>query len=197
LLESKGYNEDRRAFFSAMKDEIKNIAGRAAVYAAQEQLEKEKTTSPERVKVMPDGTLPHFLPDRRRHLLRCLLSLGEPVDTLIETRLWGHMIIDVELCSSCQMCVTFCPTGAISKYVEKDGPSGVVFRPRDCVKCRCCADICPEHAITISEEVFAVDLLSGAEESYAMTPAKNPPGNPRAIVNAMKALLKSDQVYER
>ena len=46
----------------------------------------------------------------RERLLNNLATLGEPQDIMIETRLWGHVIIDPELCSSCQMCATFCPT---------------------------------------------------------------------------------------
>jgi Fe-S-cluster-containing hydrogenase component 2 len=95
------------------------------------------------------------------------------------------------------MCATFCPTGAISKYADDDGTFGVVYHPRDCVKCRCCADICPKNTLTIAEEVFAIDLLSGVGERYEMLPAKNPPNSSHAILGAIKGLLNSDQVYER
>ncbi|MDR2587469.1 MAG: 4Fe-4S binding protein [Coriobacteriales bacterium] len=193
LTEETGYDEGRRAFFFAMK----GLAGRAMGYAAQEQPEEAEADEPARVRVMSDGTLPHFIPDRRERLLDCLSELGEPQDVLIETRLWGHVIIDTGLCNGCRMCATFCPTGAISKYVNRDRTSGVAYRPRDCVKCGCCADICPEDALSISEEVFAVDLLSGAVERYEMRPMKSPPNNPHAILGAMKGLLKSDQIYER
>lgn len=94
------------------------------------------------MKVGKDGTLPHFIPDRRERLLAALDSLGQPQDVLMDTRLWGHVIIDPEKCSSCQMCATFCPTGAIAKYAGEDGSIGVTHRPVDCVKCRCCTDIC-------------------------------------------------------
>lgn len=81
--------------------------------------------------------------------------------------------------------------------VGKDGTIGVTHRPVDCVKCRCCTDICPEGALELSDEVFAVDLLSGAQERYPMKPLKNPPGNPHQIWHSMKDLLNCDQVYER
>ena len=146
---------------------------------------------------MDDGTLPHFIPDRRERLLDNLATLGEPQDIMIETRLWGHVIIDPDLCSSCQMCATFCPTGAISKFEEEDGTFGVEHFPGDCVKCRCCTDICPEHALTLSDEVFAVDLLSGAVERYEMKPMKHKPGNPHQILDKMKDLIGIEQIYER
>ena len=74
-------------------------------------------------RVMSDGTLPHFLPDRRERLLDSLAALGEPQASLIETRLAGCVVIDGTKCSSCQMCATFCPTGAISKFDDDDGRS--------------------------------------------------------------------------
>ncbi|MFR5092828.1 MAG: 4Fe-4S binding protein [Adlercreutzia equolifaciens] len=110
------------------------------------------------LKVMDDGTLPHFIPDRRERLLDSLAALGEPEDVMVDTRLWGHVIIDTDACTSCQMCAVFCPTGALAKFTDADGTFGVEHRPSDCVKCRNCEAICPEHAIEISEEIFAVDL---------------------------------------
>ena len=65
------------------------------------------------------------------------------------------------------------PHRAIAKYAGEDGSIGVTHRPVDCVKCRCCTDICPEGALELSDEVLAVDLLSGAQERYPMKPLKN------------------------
>lgn len=122
------------------------------------------------LKVMDDGTLPHFIPDRRERLLDSLAALGEPEDVMVDTRLWGHVVIDTDACASCQMCAVFCPTGALAKFTDADGTFGVEHRPSDCVKCRSCEAICPEHAIEISEEVFAVDLLGGVTDRYVMRP---------------------------
>ena len=69
--------------------------------------------------------------------------------------------------------------------------------PGDCVKCRCCTDICPQQALTLSDEVFAVDLLSGAVERYEMKPLAHPVDDPHQIWHTMKDLLGCDQVYER
>ena len=193
----EGYDASRRGFFASMKDEAKNVAAVTADYAVKDALGVEERREPRFVKVGKDGTLPHFIPDRRERLLAALDSLGQPQDVLMDTRLWGHVIIDPEKCSSCQMCATFCPTGAIAKYADEDGSIGVTHRPVDCVKCRCCTDICPEGALELSDEVFAVDLLSGAKERYPMKPRKNPPGNPHQIWHSMKDLLGCDQVYER
>ncbi len=197
LAKDKGYDPSRRGFFSSVRDEAKAAAATTADFAVKDALGVEDAPAPKYVKVMDDGTLPHFIPDRRERLLDGLATLGEPEDVMIDTRLWGHVIIDAEKCSSCQMCATFCPTGAISKFKDADGTFGVEHAPADCVKCRCCTDICPEGALTLSEEVFAVDLMNGAKERYEMKPMKNPPGNPHQIWHSMRDLLGCDQVYER
>lgn len=197
LADDPGYDHKRRDFFSGIRGDAKEAAGKAADYAINDALGIPDSEEPKYVKVTADGTLPHFIPHRRQRLLSNLAAMGEPEDTMIGTRLWGHVVIDPEACSSCQMCATFCPTGALKKYVSADGSFGIEHSPSDCVKCRCCADICKENALWISDEVFAVDILSKAVERYEMKPIKNPPGKPSSIAYAMKDLLGIEQVYER
>lgn len=149
------------------------------------------------LKVMDDGTLPHFIPDRRERLLDSLAALGEPEDVMVDTRLWGHVIIDTDACTSCQMCAVFCPTGALAKFADADGTFGVEHRPSDCVKCRNCEAICPEHAIEISEEIFAVDLMDGITDRCAMRPRAVQHDTPHTIWHKAQTMMKTDQVYER
>lgn len=153
--------------------------------------------SPRYTKVMADGTLPHFIPDRRERLLDALAELGEPADVMVDTRLWGHVVIDPAACTSCQMCATFCPTGALRKFQDPDGTFSVEHGPADCAKCRLCANICPAGAIEISEEVFARDLLRGVTDRYAMAPRPVQHDTPHAIWHTMRLKMKTDQVYER
>lgn len=40
-------------------------------------------------------------------------ALGDPVQSTLDTRLWGHVTIDMRKCKSCKMCAAFCPTGAL------------------------------------------------------------------------------------
>ena len=149
------------------------------------------------LKVMDDGTLPHFIPDRRERLLDSLAALGEPEDVMVDTRLWGHVVIDTDACVSCQMCAVFCPTGALAKFTDADGTFGVEHRPSDCVKCRSCEAICPAHAIEISEEIFAVDLMGGVTDRYAMRPRAVQHDTPHTIWHKAQTMMKTDQVYER
>lgn len=149
------------------------------------------------LKVMDDGTLPHFIPDRRERLLDSLAALGEPEDVMVDTRLWGHVVIDTDACASCQMCAVFCPTGALAKFTDADGTFGVEHRPSDCVKCRSCEAICPAHAIEISEEIFAVDLMGGVTDRYVMRPRAVQHDTPHTIWHKAQTMMKTDQVYER
>ena len=153
-----------------------------------------------RLKVMADGTLPHFVPDRRERLLDALAELGEgPADstTPARTRLWGHTAIDPEKCTSCRMCATFCPTGAIVKFDEADGTFGIDHYAADCVKCLCCQAICRAKAISVEDDVPANMLVHAVPERHVMHPVRVPKGGVHSIMNSMRDLLGLPEVFER
>ncbi len=150
------------------------------------------------LKVMLDGTLPHFLPDRRERLLDALAELGEPEDVALETRLWGRVEVDVSKCRTCLMCATFCPTGAISKVPGADGAVTLEHRPADCVKCRCCTDVCPTDALTLHEDVMAREVAGGDVAcSFELPAVRDGRGGPHSMLGALKKLIHCDQLYER
>ena len=107
-----------------------------------------------------------FVPLRRHALLDALADLGNPVRPDLDTRLWGHVSIDMSACRSCKMCAVFCPTGALQKYVGEDGHGGVEHYPAECVHCGLCQDICPVQAITSSTAVPTSMLADGKTERY-------------------------------
>ncbi len=147
--------------------------------------------------VMKDGTLPHFIPDRRERLLDALAQLGEPQEKSLACRLWGAVVIDGTKCVSCRMCATFCPTGAIAKFDEADGTIGVNHTPGDCVKCGSCRDICPADAITLLDEVRTDWLTSGNKHRYAMTPRPvSLTDNPHQILDTFRQTFNGD-IFER
>ena len=153
-----------------------------------------------RLKVMADGTLPHFVPDRRERLLDALADLGEgPSDSqaMARTRLWGHVVIDTDRCTSCRMCATFCPTGAIVKFDAPDGTFGVDHYAADCVKCLCCQAICRTQAIVVEDAVPANVLVNAVPERHVMRPVRVPKGGVHSIMNSMRDLLGLPEVFER
>ena len=148
-------------------------------------------------RVMKDGTLPHFLPDRREALLDNLAQLGQPVLPSVATRLWGCVVIDGRACSSCRMCAAFCPTGAIRKFDNDDGTLGVYHYPGECVKCGSCRDVCPENAIELLDEVRPAYLLEGAVHRYVMTPRPVELGTAQQMVDTMRLRMQGSDIFER
>lgn len=153
--------------------------------------------NPALLRVMKDGTLPHFVPDRREALLDNLAVLGEPVGGSVATRLWGCVIIDGHACSSCRMCATFCPTGAIRKFDNDDGTFGVDHFPGDCVQCGSCRDVCPEDAIRLLDEVKPSYLLGGEMHHYTMRPRAVELGSAQQIVETIRERMKGNDIFER
>ena len=198
------FDTGRRGFFSSVRDEARAAAAITAEHVVREKLGAEEPEEPKFAKVAEDGTLPHFLPERRGRLLLALSNLGSPEDVMIDTRLFGHVIIDGEKCTSCQMCATFCPTEAIRKFgdaataAETGKPFGIDHYTGRCVQCHCCEDICPTGALTLSTDVFATDVTKrGRSERIPMKPRKHKVNDPKSIVNAMSDLLGVPNVYER
>ena len=194
----EGFDKAKRQAFEESGKDAARVGGVLAAEVTGAEFSPQKTRS--YVKVMADGTLPHFLPDRRERLLDALAAFGDPDDVMIDTRLWGHVIIDTDICQSCRMCAVFCPTGALRKFGEDDGPEsvfGVEHYPGDCVKCRSCEKICPAGAITISDEVFARELFAGATDAYYMKPVPVKRGQAHTIWKLQQTFCNTDQVYER
>ena len=150
------------------------------------------------LKVMSDGTLPHFIPDRRERLLDVLASFGEPQTKKIDTRLWGHIKIDLKKCVGCMMCTVFCPTGALAQSAQdKSGTSGIEHRPSDCVKCCCCKDICLGQAIEIEDEIYAPLISNGEVERYYLPSRTTDDGGAHSILRHISKLLDDPEIYER
>jgi formate hydrogenlyase subunit 6/NADH:ubiquinone oxidoreductase subunit I/coenzyme F420-reducing hydrogenase delta subunit len=159
--ERGSYGQARRGFFAKAKQGAKDTAVKAAVHELE--LEKEQPSLRDRLKV-GDGKMPQFEAVRRMNILNGLDSLGTPSRAAIETRLWGRVEIDAQVCNACGMCAVFCPTGALSK-VGEDAPakpnSGIVFEfsCAECVQCGLCADACFRKCLNVSSSVQTSELL--------------------------------------
>jgi ferredoxin len=147
-------------------------------------------------RVMKDGTLPHFLPDRRESLLDSLAAFGEPKAKSISVRLWGRVTIDVRKCSSCRMCATFCPTGALRRFDSGNGVIGVDHFSGDCVRCGSCRDICPENAIILFDDTRPSHLLDGKAHRYVMRPRSVELNDAHQILNTMRQRIQGS-IFER
>ena len=151
---------------------------------------------PQFAHVQADGTLPHFVPERRLRLFNSLKALGTPAAPTVTTRLWGQITIDTELCRSCRMCTVFCPTGALTRFDAANDAFGVEHRSALCMQCRLCETICPEQAITVAEEVSADEFLSGKKFRFTMQPIGWNPGAEDSIASRMARFIKVDNLQE-
>lgn len=167
-----------------------------SAYSASNEQQSDSRRPPRYVKVSSDGTLPHFFPLRRRRLIAALTRLGQPKDVSIRTHLWGHVTIDAQTCVSCGMCVVFCPTGALRTYADNEG-TAIDYYPGACVHCSCCQSICPAHAITLSDETFAPDIIAGATDRFDMGKPPVERGKAHSIRNSLRYLMDVPHVYER
>ena len=197
----EGYDKSKRALFEKAGKQGVHAGSVAVEVTARDVLGGEQAhgeDAPWRTyaKVAEDGALPHTVPTRRTRLLDALAALDEPQDVVISTRLWGHVTIDVQMCVSCRMCATFCPSGALTGFTDENGAFGVQHYPGLCVKCRCCEHICPASAIEISEEVFAREMLAGETDRYVMRPRSFELGRPDSMMRAVSSLSGASQVYE-
>ena len=152
---------------------------------------------PRVVKVTADGTLPHRVPQRRADLLEALAALGEPRDVAVPTRLWGRVDIDLERCRSCRLCSVFCPTGALLRFTDDDGTFGLLHAPGMCVKCRACEDVCATGALHVCDDVPAPDVARGHTARFEMAVPAIEKGGAHSIVNSVRGILGTGQVYER
>jgi formate hydrogenlyase subunit 6/NADH:ubiquinone oxidoreductase subunit I len=188
----------RRDFFMRIRTGAQGAAAQSAAQALRLE-ESPIEEKPAVIRVMGDGTLPHFIPNRRERMLDYLERIGEPSVEWLDSRLWGYLSIDDARCNSCRMCATFCPTGAIVKFDDpgEDGEMGIEHYPADCVQCRLCEDICLTGAVSISSRVPIRELVEGEILRFVMKPAKHELNSPKQIYHAMYDLLGGGQIYER
>ena len=98
--------------------------------------------------------------------------LPEKDDAVLPTRLFGEVTVDKAACDLCGICMTFCPTGALSGVANEPVNSFVMlnrdiaskgelsFRANDCMACNLCLDVCPHDALELQRGICARDLFA-------------------------------------
>jgi len=63
----------------------------------------------------------------------------------------GDIIIDIEKCKGCELCIEACPEGTLelSKKVNQRGYLYAVKVEDNCTGCTSCALVCPDGVITV------------------------------------------------
>ncbi|MCC6335671.1 MAG: 4Fe-4S dicluster domain-containing protein [Myxococcales bacterium] len=93
-------------------------------------------------------------PPRRKRLLAALAAAQVPApraklpDELVPFT--SSKSLDVTTCTACALCVTTCPTGALSMTAVRDE---LGFDASACVKCSTCHDVCEPHALTRAKTI--------------------------------------------
>ncbi|MDX9941535.1 MAG: 4Fe-4S binding protein [Bacteroidales bacterium] len=66
----------------------------------------------------------------------------------------GDIVIDIERCKGCGVCVPFCPTEtiALGPEVNSKGYNYLVKVNDTCTGCTNCAVVCPDAVITVYRE---------------------------------------------
>lgn len=64
----------------------------------------------------------------------------------------GAIVVDVEKCKGCSLCVVACPTKVIELANEVNGKGyqySYMANPEACIGCSSCALVCPDSCITV------------------------------------------------
>ena len=83
----------------------------------------------------------------------------------------GKIIIDIEECKGCQLCVEVCPKKCIkiSKISNKKGYFPAEGSNNGCTGCCECAMICPEVVIEVHREKNIVEVKSAKKTKKSLT----------------------------
>lgn len=64
------------------------------------------------------------------------------------------LVLDVQRCKSCSLCVDQCPKGALSmgETLNKAGYKHAALDSVKCIACGLCYSVCPDYVFSIVEE---------------------------------------------
>ncbi len=124
----------------------------------------------------PDGPIELHEPEATVHALCALFGSPAPWQLTSPVAPLGDVVIDTARCSACGVCVTACPTGAMSAPPGQSPGSLVLdFEASACPACGACASACPEGALSVQRAIGS-SCLRGGRRTVARL-ARAVPGN--------------------
>lgn len=70
----------------------------------------------------------------------------------------GKIVVDIERCKGCSVCVVNCPLDVLALSDEVNGKGyhfSVMKNPEECTGCASCAMVCPDSVITVYRQKMA------------------------------------------
>ena len=64
----------------------------------------------------------------------------------------GAIVVDIEKCKGCEVCISACPTEVIALHKDVNGKGfhySYMANPEACTGCTNCAIVCPDGVITV------------------------------------------------
>lgn len=68
------------------------------------------------------------------------------------SKMKGALVIDIDRCKGCALCVVACPTDTLALSTNKVNHKGYVFCQEvndTCIGCASCAIVCPDGCISV------------------------------------------------
>lgn len=174
--EAGTFGASRRNFFTDSVGYMKDATMTAAKATLNEKLggPKKETRIGERLRVNENGTLPQFPMARHERAIDAIDALGTPQGETLDSSLFGAVTIETDTCNACGMCVTFCPSGALSRRLGDDPGkklTAIEFLACDCVQCDLCSDVCWKDSCTVSRAVPTDQLFDFEPVVFTLNPA--------------------------
>jgi len=82
--------------------------------------------------------------------------VGDKVSTSVRSvKRRGRVVVDEERCKACELCLVFCPEGALEYSPTRNSFGYHPVRMKEdnsCTGCAICAQVCPDVALEVYRE---------------------------------------------